>query len=390
MVEKLRVAVVMDRASPSLGLHGLHLAFHGLPGVELAALVDSVDDGVDEIRQKLGAHRRFRSMAEMLSAEPIDIVVLTSRHPADHAGQIELALAHRCHIYCEKPLTTSLAEAERLVQQVKQAGVRFCMAHPGRYAPSFRTIKQILEGGEIGDVLRVETYGKCDHRGGGEDLMTLGTHLLDLMTFFLGKASSVYAELWTNGKLSPQHERTPTIEAIGPCAGDEIQAEFRFDRGIRGTFYSRKDLFSYRGAERPLTHMGLAIVGTEGVVSTRFTDLIPDCPVRLARTRYPAAYGEVAFTEVAIQDARTIPGAAPLDPTYLSQWAIPQTHFFHQANRFAAWDLLEAIAENRATFSGIHHAYDTLEMIYGIYASHVLGKKIYFPLVDKRHPLEYM
>lgn len=388
MAELLRVGVVMDRGVPSLGLHGLHLAFHGLPGVELAALVDSVDDGVDDIVRKLGVSHRYRTMAEMLSAERIDIVVLTSRHAADHARQIEVALDCGCHIYCEKPLTTCLLEAELLAGRVRQAGVRFCMAHPGRYAPSLRTVRQMVEQGEIGVPRLMETYGKCDHRGGGEDLMTLGTHLLDLMTFYFGPAESVSAELRTAGRPSAATERTRTVEAVGPCAGDEITAEFRFAGGVRGTFYSCKDLFSYRGAPRPLTHMGLAIIGSAGIVTTRFTDLAPDSPVRLARTRYPAAYGDAPFIEVPVVDDRRIPEAAPLDKESWRQWPVPQTEFFQQANRFAAWDLLESIRERREPVSGIGHAYGALEMIYGVYASHVQGRRIRLPLADKRHPLE--
>ena len=55
---------------------------------------------------------------------------------------------------------------------------------------------------------------------------------------------------------------------------------------------------------------------------------------------------------------RTVPG-------------IPHTQFFIGANHFAAWDLIRAIEEDRLPVSNIYNARKTLEMIYGIYASHL-------------------
>lgn len=383
----LQIGIINDRSRPSLGLHGLHTAFHGLPGVELAALADGLDDGVENVRQQLGAKRRYRTMEEMFAAEKLDIAVICSRAPSDHAGQIKAALQHNCHIFCEKPLTANLQEAAQLVKLVKNSGLKLCMAHPGRYATPFLTIKKLIEQNEIGDIVSVETYGKSDHRGGGEDLMTLGTHMLDLMVFLFGPAESVMAELRTGGKPSPRSERTATVEEIGPCAGEEIFADFRFAHGIRGTFFSKKGLADYHDS-RGSTRMGMAVVGTKGILSTRFTDMMPDFPVRLGRNCYPAAYGDGEFIDIPDMEAREIPGARELDADYLRQFSIPQTIFFRRANRFAAWDLIEAIRKNRQTVSNVNNGYAALEMIYGIYASHCQEKLIHFPLEDIRHPLE--
>lgn len=110
-----------------------------------------------------------------------------------------MAAEQGCHIYCEKPVSASLEEADEIVRIIEKSGVKLCMAHPGRYGTPYRAMKEAVERGEIGTPLRVSTYGKCDHRGGGEDLMTLGTHLLDLMIFFFGNPVSVRAELYTGG-----------------------------------------------------------------------------------------------------------------------------------------------------------------------------------------------
>lgn len=69
-------------------------------------------------------------------------------------------------------------------------------------------------------------------------------------------------------------------------------------------------------------------------------------------------------------------------------WEVPQTAVFLESNRFAAWDLIGAIEENRQPVATIDDARTALVMVYGIYASHFAGKRIHFPLVGREHPLE--
>lgn len=61
--------------------------------------------------------------------------------------------------------------------------------------------------------------------------------------------------------------------------------------------------------------------------------------------------------------------------------------YFEQNNRFAAWDLIHAIAGNRAPAASAQDAQFTLEMIYGVYASHLEGRRIALPLSNRTHPL---
>ncbi len=173
-----QVAIVNDTARKSLGGHGLHGAFHGLPNVEVVAHVDSNLEQFDQKLADTGARAHYRTIDAMLASESPDIVVLCSRHPYDHLEQIERVAAAGCHIYLEKPLAVTLPEADRAVALAEQHGIRICLAHPARYAPAFLELKRLVEAGEIGTPLTVYGRGKSDHRGGGEDLITLGTHIL--------------------------------------------------------------------------------------------------------------------------------------------------------------------------------------------------------------------
>ena len=90
------------------------------------------------------------------------------------------------HIYLEKPLTQTLAEADELLALADRTGRKIVVAHQMRLAPNILALKQAIKQGLLGELLEIRTHGKQDHRAGGEDLVVLGVHLFDLMRFFAG------------------------------------------------------------------------------------------------------------------------------------------------------------------------------------------------------------
>lgn len=384
MAKDWRVGIVKDTSKPMLGLHGLHTAFRGLPNVEVVAHVDSNTDDLERKMNYTGARRHYASLADMLAAESPDIVVLCSRHPYDHLEQIQAVAEAGCHIYCEKPITANLQEADRIVELVERTGIRLCMAHPARYALPFRAMKAMIEAGEIGRPVTVYGRGKDDHRGGGEDLIVLGTHILDLETFFFGAPEYVCADVTVDGRPIVKGDRSKTVEPIGPAAGDEIFAYFRFPDGVRGIFESKRGLFDGASGEM---HMGITVVGTTGALSLRFVDApTPESRLRISRQTGPLEDG-ACFEEVPLTEDRVIPGAEPLDYSLCGQRDIPGARFILEGNRFAVWDLMRSVEENRDPVANVYSARLALEMIYGIYAASLSRGMVSFPLADRTHPL---
>lgn len=380
-----RVGIVKDTSKPMLGLHGLDTAFRGLPDVDIIAHVDSNAEDLDQKLAHTGAGRHYATLAEMLADEPPDIVVLTSRHPYDHLEQVQATAEAGCHIYCEKPLAANLREADEMIRIVESERIKFCMAHPSRYSLPFRTMKAMVEAGEIGAPVTAYGRGKCDHRGGGEDLIVLGTHILDLQTFLFGAPEYVYADVTCGGCRVAAGDRTETVEPIGPAAGDEVFAYFRFPGDVRGVFESRRGLLDSKSGN---VYMGLTVVGTEGTLSKRFVDGgMPDSGLRISRRPGPPE-DDSRFEMVPLVEDRVISGAEPLDYTIWGPDPTPGARFFLDANRFAAWDLICSIEQDRQPVSNAYNARVALEMIQGIYASHLRGGKVCFPLEDRAHPLD--
>ena len=221
--------------------------------------------------------------------------------------------------------------------------------------------------------------GKCDHRGGGEDLIVLGTHILDLDLFFCGKPESVWADITTEGRPIVRTDRAKTVEPLGPVAGDNIYAAFRFPGEVRGVFETRKGLYDY---DHGVNNMGVSVTGTGGTLAMLFDDRHDSSKRRLRLSRRPfQPDGMDGFEDVPLAEDRVIPGAEPLD---YSRCGVP---FFLEANRFAAWDLMQSVQEDRLPLSNQYNAGWVVEMIHGIYASHLAGSRITFPLTDRKHPL---
>lgn len=371
-----KIAIIYDTSKPGLGGHGTHLAFRGLPGVEIVALADSNVKDIETRLNETGAQRHYTDYQLMLEKERPDIVVLGSRLPGDHFAQIEAAAKLGTHILCEKPMSADLNEADQIVRLAEKYQIKIAVAHLARYATVFRTMKQMIDTGAIGRPLTFYGRGKEDERGGGEDMFVLGTHILDLGCFLFGKPDSVFAEVSVEGRPLRRTDRSTTKEPIGLAAGDSILAFYHFPNEVKGIFESRKGLFKKQ------VRMGITVAGTEGILSVRYDN---DRKLRLSRTPFPpeddASYEEVPLT------IESVPGAEPIDSPENAPVFSKYLKYFAENNRFAAWDLMQAIDENRAPAASATDAQFTLEMIYAVYASQLEESKISLPLSDRNHPL---
>ena len=377
-----KVAIVKDKSKKMFGLHGMHVAFRGIPNVEVVGLVDGSTSNIEAKLAQTQAARHYLSCESLLKNEKPDIVVLTSRLPDDHLEQIRLFAENGCHIYCEKPLTAYLHEADEIVQIAEKNKIKIAMAHPCRNGLGFVTMKRLIQSGKIGIPLTVQGWGKSDHRGGGEDMMTLGTHIFDLMIYLFGQPEDVSADVRVNGKPFTGPELTKTTEPIGLAAGNELFATFRFPNNVRGIFESRSNL--YKSDNR----MGVCVTGSKGMLSHRFSDAHRE-PQPLRYNNAPCAPANETVSEtIELHEDRVIPGALPLDYSLSGTQDVPNGPIFIEAGRFAVWDLMQAIQEDRQPIANIYDARAALEMIYGVYASHLAKSPVGFPLTDRSHPLE--
>jgi predicted dehydrogenase len=149
---------------------------------------------------------------DALARPDIDAVILCT--PQDHhADQIEAAALAGRHVFCEKPLCTSAADAERAVAAVTKANVQLGIGHERRFEPAVIELRQRYAAGEFGDALILEGNFSQDKflalppdnwRLSNVDnpvgpLSATGIHLVDLAIAILGQPTQVWARLATLG-----------------------------------------------------------------------------------------------------------------------------------------------------------------------------------------------
>ena len=159
-----RTAAIGHTGAGNYG-HGLHLAYKGLENVEFIAVADPVEAGRKKAMAETGALRGYIDYHEMLDQEDLDIVSVCPHAITEHLDMVLACLEANCHVYCEKPITATLADGDTIVNAATGKGLKVAVAHQGVYLPSTQTIKKMLDEGKIGRIQAIYAHGKQDQRG---------------------------------------------------------------------------------------------------------------------------------------------------------------------------------------------------------------------------------
>ena len=147
--------------------HGHLPGFRRHGGFAIASVAETDPVRRARAREALGPGvRLYASLRELLAAERpafVDVAV----PPALHAETISEAIIARRHVLAEKPLATTLADAERLLAAAQRAGVALVTAHNWHYAPAFRAAREAVKAGAIGRPHRIEFVTERTEPAGG-------------------------------------------------------------------------------------------------------------------------------------------------------------------------------------------------------------------------------
>src|SRR5947209_6204209 len=163
------------------GLDGTHLAaLSGHPRVELVA-GSSRDVGRRQRFAERTGKPTYADWREMIQRERLDLVSVATYAPT-HA-EITIACAERGirAIYCEKPIATHLADAERMVAACAKAGALLVINHNRRFNPNYRRLRDLVAAGELGPLTSVSL------QWGAGRLGNVGTHLIDATLLLTGR-----------------------------------------------------------------------------------------------------------------------------------------------------------------------------------------------------------
>jgi phthalate 4,5-cis-dihydrodiol dehydrogenase len=167
----------------------------------LAALADVRRDNMEFFCERHGARvPMFESVEEMCASREVDAVWVASPN-ALHAEHTLAAARHGKHVICEKPMAVSLEQCAAMVEAVERHGIKFVQGHSKAYDTPIRKMREILDTGELGRVVHVQTWNwndwllralvasEVDTAQGSGVVFRQGPHQADIVRFLAGGAA---------------------------------------------------------------------------------------------------------------------------------------------------------------------------------------------------------
>lgn len=365
MPKTYRVAVIGRTGRGDYG-HGVDTVWTEIPNVEVVAVADDNEKGRAAAVQRTRAARAYADFREMLDKEKPDIVGIGPRWIDCHREMVVACAERGCHMFLEKPMCRTMQEADEMVAACERHHVKLAIAHQTRYSPRLQRVQELVAEGRIGDLLELRGRGKEDNRrGGGEDLMVLGTHIMDLIRLLAGDAKWCFARVLENGKPVTRAEVREGNEGIGPLAGDAIQAMYGLGGNTTAYFAT------VRPRQSAPARFGLQVFGTKGIIDLTTGGLPP--AVLLEDPTWAPGRSRKAWVEIT--------SAGPGKPEPLKDGGL------HMGNVLIVKDLIECVEQDRQPRGSIYDGRGALEMILATYESHRLNGPVELPLKNRRHPL---
>jgi myo-inositol 2-dehydrogenase/D-chiro-inositol 1-dehydrogenase len=240
------------------GVHASILARD--PRVEVAAVHDVLKSRAKTLARAVGAGVAH-SVAEVLAT--CDALYITTPN-TKHTQLAILAVEERKHVFCEKPMATSVSDAERIVDIAAQSGKVFQVGHNRRFAPVYAELKRMLSETHRahsahvkmnrGELLNPEWTGNPKITGGF--LFETTIHMFDMMRFLFGEVKTLQA-------VGSSHEYAET---------DDFSVLLTFENGMHATLASSADaswLFPFERVEVFCHH---ATIVTREMESLTYSD----------------------------------------------------------------------------------------------------------------------
>ena len=222
-------------------------AYHLHPQTEVVAVCDVRTELLDAFRQQWQDVwpdvRLYTDYRQMLAREQPELVSVAT--PDDlHADMVvDAAQGGARAILCEKPIATTLADADRMIAAAEANGVLLSIEHTRRWDPKYRLAREMAHGGELG-TLRTIAMSIYSPRA---MLFRNGTHMVDMVCFLAGAGAA-----WVSAELEEGFDGYATYQGDGghePSSEPSASAYIRFANGVRAQLNLVKTRVSTLGFE---------------------------------------------------------------------------------------------------------------------------------------------
>ena len=319
-------------------------------GVECVAIVDPHREKAERLAREFDIRDVYDDAEKLFADQSLDFVDIISSVES-HGKLVRLAANNRTNVVCQKPISTSLQEAEEMVEACSEAGVQFLINENWRWQAPIRKVASVLESGIIGKPFRA----RIDMISGfpvfinqpalkhlSKFILTdMGTHLLDVARFLFGETHSLYCQ---------------TRQVHADIAGEDVATV------VLGTEAGATVIIEMAYAENHLERdrfpeTTIFIEGAEGSI-----ELAPDYWVRVT-------------TRGGTHSERIVP------PRYI--WADPIYDVVHASIVPCQLDLLRSLrGESRAETAAADNILTT-RLVFAAYRSSEKNQVIQFPQANQ-------
>ncbi len=229
----------------------------GLAGVELAAVADIDAKLAQRVAEELAVAKWYADPFALIAEHNLEAVLIVT--PTNTHHDLVIAASQRGKaIFCEKPLSLSLAQALAVQEAIARSGVFFQMGFMRRFDKGYAAAKQKLEAGEIGKPILFRATSRdpfapsleyANPQNSGGLILDMGIHDFDLARWLVGEIASVSA---LGNALA-----CPELQSVGDI--DTAIITLKFSAGQIGTVdLTRNGVYGY--------DIATEIVGTHGTL----------------------------------------------------------------------------------------------------------------------------
>ncbi len=246
--------------------HSHAAAYAAHPRTVVTAVCDISQTALDRYVELWGPANTYTDFHQMLANEALDLVsIVTPDHL--HAESFEAAAdAGVKGIFCEKPIATTLADADRMIAAADRTGVQTVVNHTQRFDPFYRQARWLIEQGTIGEIRSV--LGTLS----GERAMLFrnGTHLLDTIGYLLGDQPA-----WTMALLDDNDTGYGTVYTgdggRDPKTDPGATAIIGYRNGVRAL---------YNGVKAGVAGLQIELIGDKGAlrIGNQLGELLVESP----------------------------------------------------------------------------------------------------------------
>ena len=293
-------------------IHATNLA-QSVPNAKLVAVSDVVEDSAKKLAAEFGVTNVFTDYLRLVENREVQAIVIAT--PTLLKPQIvKFACESGKHIFCEKPIATTLHDAEQVLKSSQKSPGKFQVGYQRRFDPLHVKVKESLESGEVGSIVLVKsnTRDPIPNQAQWPDLKNSGgifvdtcTHDYDVVRWLCGsEVSRVEAE----GSPRSQPDQHTVITNLSMANG--VVAQVDASRMSSYGYDVRVEVLGTKGAifTRPEAPSGMRVVkGSQETLAAyswyadRFKEAyrlemesFVDCIVKDAEPRVTAQDGKAA------------------------------------------------------------------------------------------------